>query len=135
MIRKAALAAYKAGLCILPTATDGSKRPAVNPWGQYKTVRPSVAELRAWRFDQADGFGIIAGAVSGYVECWDFDTTEVAQAFEEAAHVSGLGEVWSRLTTGYFDRTPGGGFRMLVRYPPDVDVYRLHARTSTRTCR
>jgi len=120
MIRVAALAAYKAGLCILPTAIDGSKAPAIKPWGAYKTIRPSVAELRAWRFDQADGFGVVAGAVSGHVECWDFDTTEVSLAFEAAAHATGLGDVWSRLTTGYLDRTPGGGVRILARYPPDA---------------
>jgi hypothetical protein len=120
MVRQAALAAHKAGLCILPTATDGSKAPAIKPWGQYKTARPSVAELRAWRFDHADGFGVVAGAVSGHVECWDIDEARTGLAFDDAAVASGLGAVWTRITTGYLDQTPGGGFRILVRYPPDV---------------
>jgi hypothetical protein len=120
MIHQAALAAYKAGLCILPTAIDGSKAPAIRPWGQYKSVRPSVAELRAWRFDQAEGFGIVAGAVSGCVECWDFDTFEVLMAFEAAAQAARLGAVWQRMTAGCFDRTPGGGGRIPVHYPPDI---------------
>ncbi len=121
MIRKAALAAYKAGLCILPTAKDGSKRPAVSSWREYITRRPSVAELRAWRFDQADGYGVVAGTVSGHLECWDIDDASTGVAFEAAAVASGLGEVWARLTNGYLDQTPGGGFRILVRYPPDIE--------------
>ena len=118
-ILETARAAYAAGLSPLPVANDGSKRPDVRQWKMYQTTRPTVDELRAFDFAAHDGLGIIAGAVSGHVECWDFDDAATCAAFESAAHASGLGDVWARLTNGYLDRTPGGGFRIPVHYPAD----------------
>jgi hypothetical protein len=33
--------AYRAGLCILPAASDGSRRPDVLTWTAYQTRRPT----------------------------------------------------------------------------------------------
>ncbi len=60
-----ARAAYRAGLCILPVASDGTKRPAVSSWTKYQTSRPTAAQMRAFRFARRHGFGMVAGSVSG----------------------------------------------------------------------
>ena len=38
-----ARSAYRAGLCILPAACDGTKRPDVPTWTGYQTARPTAA--------------------------------------------------------------------------------------------
>jgi hypothetical protein len=115
-----ARAAYAAGLCLLPTREDGSKAPDVAHWTPFKTTRATVEEMRGFDFAHRSGLGVIAGAVSGYRECWDFDTDDVFQAFVEAATACGLGDVVDRLTTGYLDVTPGGGRRVIVTFPDTV---------------
>jgi hypothetical protein len=44
-ILQAARAAYAAGLCLLPTCDDGSKRPDVPEWMPFKKTRPTVEEM------------------------------------------------------------------------------------------
>lgn len=43
--------AYEAGLCVIPPAQDGSKRPTVpsgGGWKTYQQSRPSLSVLRQW---------------------------------------------------------------------------------------
>ncbi|MBA3890644.1 MAG: bifunctional DNA primase/polymerase, partial [Gemmatimonadaceae bacterium] len=120
-ILDAVRAAHAAGLCVLPVAGDGSKRPAVPSWTPYQTTRPTSAQMRAWGFEFRDGFGMIAGPVSGHRESWDFDEPATFDAFIEAAAATGLGAVVQRIRDGYEDETPSGGRRWIVSYPADVD--------------
>ncbi len=39
--------AYTAGLCVLPVAGDGSKRPGVSNWKPFQTTRPTAEVMRA----------------------------------------------------------------------------------------
>ncbi len=119
-ILEAARAAYAAGLAPLPTSNTGSKAPDVSHWKQYQTVPPSVADLRVFDFAAHDGLGIIAGVGSGCRECWDFDTDDVFRAFVDRAVASGLGALVDRLLTGYCDRTPCGGRRIIATYPETI---------------
>jgi putative DNA primase/helicase len=112
-----ACSAYRAGLCILPVASDGTKRPDVLTWAGYQTTRPTVAQMRAFRFERRTGFGMIAGPVSGRRGAWDFDDANTHAAFVAAANASGLGDVVRRIEAGYCDQTPGGGRRWIVHYP------------------
>jgi putative DNA primase/helicase len=69
----AALAYHAAGLCVLPILRDGSKQPSCR-WKQYQSRRPTEAELRSWFAVAAPpGVAILGGAVSGGLECLDFD--------------------------------------------------------------
>lgn len=120
-ILNAARAAYAAGLCLLPVREDGSKAPDVSSWRAFQTTRPTVEEMREFDFAHRSGVGLIAGAVSGYRECWDFDDPETYQAFVDAAAACGLGDVVQRLRDGYEDETPGGGRRWIVEYPVSVE--------------
>ncbi len=117
---EAARLAYAAGLSILPVKDDGSKAPAGPSWEQYKHERPTQAEMRAWGFEYREGFGMVAGPVSGYRETWDFDCPATFTAYVEAANQMGLGDVVQRIRDGYEDRTPSGGVRWIATYPQDV---------------
>ena len=63
---------------------------------------------------------MVAGTVSGYRECWDFDDAETYDAFLDAAVACGLGDVVSRIRAGYEDETPRAGRRWIVEYPESV---------------
>ena len=76
--------------------------------------------MRAWGFEHRDGFGMIAGPVSGHRETWDFDDAKVFEAFVSAATAAGLGDVVQRIRGGYEDRTPSGGVRWIVTYPANL---------------
>ena len=72
---EAAREADAAGLCIIPPAENGSKRPLPNSagtWEAYKSRRPTQDELGGW-YPGRSGLGVVTGPVSGRVECWDFD--------------------------------------------------------------
>jgi len=122
-ILPAVRSAHAAGLSLLPVRDDGSKAPAVSAWRAFQMARPTVDNMRAWFTDTPrTGFGLVAGAVSGHRECWDFDDAHVFEAFVEAATASGLGAVVARIRAGYEDRTPGGGVRWIVTYALDRHV-------------
>jgi hypothetical protein len=69
-----ALRYLRTGLSVIPIRRDGSKAPAVKTWKEYQTHLASDAEVRGW-FGVADppGIGVLGGAVSGGLECIDFD--------------------------------------------------------------
>ena len=115
-----ARSAYQAGLCILPVASDRTKRPDVFTWAPYQIDRPTSHQMRAFQFEQRHGFGMIAGLVSGRRGAWDFDCASTHAAFLAAADASGLGEVVRRIEAGYCDQTPGGGRRWIVDFPESV---------------
>jgi Bifunctional DNA primase/polymerase, N-terminal len=111
---------YQAGLCLLPTRADGTKAPDVASWKTFQLARPALEQMRVWDFAHRDGFGVIAGPVSGFRECWDFDDPSTYQAFVDAAAACGLGDVVSRIIAGFENETPNGGRRWIVTYPPSV---------------
>jgi len=112
--------AYAAGLCPLPTADDGSKRPALMRWREYTETRPDAAQMRAWNFGARDGFGVVGGPASGCVDPLDFDDAATFEAFVVAADACGLGDVVARIRAGFECETPSGGRRWLVRYPASL---------------
>jgi putative DNA primase/helicase len=115
--------AYAAGLCIVPTAEDGSKRPmpnALGTWGDYQKRQSTPEELRGW-YPGRTGLGIICGPVSGHVANLDFDDEPTYLAYVDLARASGLGDLIDRIEAGYCDDTPANGVRWLVRYPAEFD--------------
>jgi AAA domain len=100
--------------------SDGTKRPDIRRWTPYRTERPTPEQMRAFRFEQRTGFGMIAGLVSGRRGAWDFDCPDTHAAFMVAAEASGLYDLVQRIEAGYCDQTPGGGRRWIVHYPESV---------------
>ena len=123
VVEQAARQAAAAGLCVVPPAQDGTKRPlpsACGRWERFKTTRPDESELCSW-YPGRTGLGVVIGPVSERTECWDFDDRPVYEAFVATARECGLGAVLDRIEHGYCDDTPGGGVRWLVQYPPEVE--------------
>ena len=76
----AARALLHEGLCVIPTAGDGEKRP-FGKWREYMGRMPSEEEIAAWFVEPRPG-GVVCGKVSGGVEVIDLDTVEGYEAFE-----------------------------------------------------
>src|SRR5262245_28244823 len=71
----AAARAYRAGgLSVVPIKRDGSKAPSLQSWQRYQSTPPRSAVIDGW-FDRPEppGIGVVCGAVSGGLECLDFD--------------------------------------------------------------
>lgn len=119
----AAIEAQRAGICILPAAADGSKRPAV-AWKRFQTVRPTDDELRTWYGEPYDGIGFVCGAVSGHLEMLEFEAEAIADgtftAFCERAIEDGL-VVVAAIIAGYQERTPSGGIHWLYRCAEPIE--------------
>jgi len=119
-----ALAARQAGLSVVPPREDGSKAP-VGEWKAYQRRQPTEAELRAWYAGGRAGIGLVCGAVSGGLECLEFETEDVYQAFCDAATAAGLGPLVERVESGYLELSPGGGAHWLYRCPEIAGNTRL----------
>ncbi|MEV7264184.1 DUF3987 domain-containing protein [Micromonospora aurantiaca] len=118
-IRAAALAWHDAGVCVLPTAGDGSKRPGVGSWTQYQGEQYPRTHLAA---TNAAGIGLVCGAVSGGLEMLELEGRAVAEGalgqLDELVAAAGLTGLWLRLTAeqgAYVERTPSGGLHILYR--------------------
>ena len=104
----------KAGLSVLP-AVKAKKRPAVGSWRTWQTRRPTEIEVEAWFSNGHEGLCVIAGAVSGNLECIDFDCKgEAYPAW--AAKVDP--EVLPLLVV---ESTPSGGKHVLFRSETAVE--------------
>ena len=106
------------GISVVPTANDGSKRPAF-AWQGYQENLPTADELLAWFKDGVEGIGVITGQVSGNLEMLELEGRAVSQKMHleigEIANNSGLGDLWQRLNQGYVELTPSGGLHWLYR--------------------
>lgn len=118
-VRAAAVKAHKLGVCVLPAAEDGSKRPGDGGrWGVFKARRPTDAEMRGMFPKEGGprGLGFVCGAVSGGLELFEFDSAEAEAEFRAmCAEVPDLAELIERLDRGYSERTPSGGLHWLYR--------------------
>jgi hypothetical protein len=133
-ILRKALAYHDAGLSVLPVARDGSKRPDPSrlprvpgddgrfraTWGPLKAERPAREDVaRMFAGSRPPGIGVIGGAVSGGLECIDFDS-EAENLFPAwcglvEAECPGL---VGRLSVA---RTPKPGFHVRYRCP-EVEI-------------
>jgi putative DNA primase/helicase len=125
-----ALAAHDAGLCVLPPRQDGSKMPDAVSWTEYQHRLPTESELRAWYdSDRRSGLGFVTGRISGGLEVLDFDDRASAwDDFQTLVDDHGLGDLWDRVTGGYLERTPGGGYHVLFRSPDPSGSTKLAQR-------
>lgn len=115
----AALNAYTAGLCVVPPREDGTKAP-LERWKRYQSERPDETQIRAWyQTEGRRGLGLICGAVSGNLEMLEVEGRAVEaglhKRFRELAEQAGLGDVLTRINSGYTERTPSGGLHLLYR--------------------
>ncbi len=128
-VREAAFAAHAAGVCVVPPRQDGSKGPAVD-WKVYQRRLPTLQDLVRWYADpRRTGLGAVCGQISGGLELLDFDDQASAwEPFSQLVEDNGLGNVWSRIVDGYWERTPSGGNHVLYRSPVLAGALKLAQR-------
>ena len=111
------------GISVVPASSDGSKAP-LGSWKKYQSQRANPQEVVDW-LRNAQGFGVITGAVSGNLEMLELEGRAVAADLhvqaKELAYNSGLEDVWELLSTTYIEQTPSGGIHWLYRIS-DSDV-------------
>jgi len=105
--------AHRAGLCVVPPAQDGTKRPFIpsgGGWKHYQQQRPTPALLKQW-YDPSNGLtglGLVCGKVSGNLEALDFDTREAWDEFCQMAEHCGIAPLVDRIWAGYGEMSPRG---------------------------
>jgi putative DNA primase/helicase len=138
-IKEAVREAWRARLAMAPPRQDGSKAPE-GFWKVYQRRLPTVAELRGWYADgRRTGLGIVCGAVSGNVECLEFDEASIYQAFLDAARWAGLTDLVALIRAGFEEASAGGGIHWLyfcstiagnttLASRPTIEAERRHPR-------
>ena len=122
---EAALLYRRLGLSVLPVYQKpaGNRKKPIGSWSQWMQQLPTEAEIRDW-FSQygAINLGIIGGAVSGNLACWDVDDPDFSNWLKPKAaslHTwvveSGSGKLHARfytrdpLLTTVISGLPGAG--------------------------
>ena len=107
--------AYRAaGLSCLP-ARKAKKRPAIGGWKTWQSRLPTAVETRAWFSNPHDAVCIVAGGVSGNLECIDFDNHgELFAAWMERIDTGLLAKL-------VIEQTPSGGYHVCYRVDGPVE--------------
>jgi len=113
-----ALTYHQHGLTVVPTANDGSKRPAI-AWQDYTHAGPTEQQIRDWFTPDGgpDGLGLICGATSGNLEMLEVEgrAGELVAQLKTLMDDNGFGDLWQRLCSGYLEQSPSGGLHWLYR--------------------
>lgn len=114
-----ALRLLDAGISVIPVAANGTKAPAgcVKSWKEFQTRRMTETEAETM-FRGNVGLAIISGAVSGNLECLDFDEPGLYEQFEQAADDNGVGDLVRGLP---LVETPTGGAHLRYRCEESVE--------------
>ena len=105
------------GVCTVPVKNDGSKRP-IGEWKEYQERLPTSDELFGWHHRGRSGLGIVTGRTGREdglaIEMFELEARAVSEGildkFTDALKEAGLWEVWLRITAGFWDVSPSGGF-------------------------
>jgi len=109
-----ALGYLSAGLSVLP-AIKSEKHPAVGSWKPWSERLPTEYEIKAWFANHPDAVCIVAGKVSGNLECLDFDNKgELYNAWKDKVSPDTLAKL-------VVEQTPSGGFHVLYRADCEID--------------
>lgn len=105
-----AVSCLKHRLSVIPIL-PGTKRPAIAKWEPFQKERMTDAEARK-RFINGCQVALVGGAVSGNLECLDFDNPDLFQPYLDTLE-SVNPELHGKLTT--WQHTPSGGYHIIVR--------------------
>ena len=109
-----AMAYLAAGLSCLPAA-KARKHPAIGSWKNWQTRLPTEVEVRAWFSNAHDAICVVSGAVSGNLECMDFDNGgELFAAWMEKVDTGLLAKL-------VIEQTPSGGYHVCYRCESPVE--------------
>lgn len=127
---------HNAGISIIPihpAGPQGDKRPAVPTWKPYQTQTASPEQIHAWFQGDAHGIAVICGHVSNGLVMVEIEgkAAHHMAALKATATELGLQDLWLRVTNGWFEATPSGGFHWYLFAPGNESKNRKLARTAT----
>ena len=103
-----------AGLSCLP-AERAKKHPSIGSWKTWTKRLPTQIEVEAWFANAQDGICIVAGAVSGNLECMDFDNKgELFEAWMQKVDTALLAKL-------VIEQSPSGGYHVMYRSTSQVE--------------
>ena len=103
-----------AGLSCLP-AERAKKHPSIGSWKTWAKRLPTRIEVEAWFANRQDGICVIAGAVSGNLECMDFDNHgELFEAWMQKVDTQLLAKL-------VIEQSPSGGYHVMYRSKGSVE--------------
>lgn len=111
------------GYSVIPIRADGTKAPAV-AWKQYTQQPAGETQIREWFTGTDHDIAVIQGTVSGNSELTELEAaaaTELPQ-LRQLAQDSGLGDLWTKISTGWVEQSPSGGWHFHTRLDPDHPV-------------
>jgi hypothetical protein len=130
-----ALTAYDAGMCPIPSAIDGTKKP-FGYWKKYQTQRPTRDQIIGWFGGGHPGLGIICGEVSGGLEMFEFEGTAVRDnmfdRYSRMCDDNDLGDLLNQIAAGWSETTPGGGIHLYYRWHPTTGPRPGNVKLATR---
>lgn len=99
-----------AGLVVLPC--DRTTKAPVVKWKEYQTRFPTDAELEEWFSAGRYGIGVLCGAISGGLEMTEIEgrVADQLSSLAAMANDSGLGALWAKVCTGWWEQSPSGGY-------------------------
>lgn len=108
-----AIHALSLGFCVMPASEDGKKQPLGNSatdrrWKHFQSIPPTLDTAKSWYATGLKNIGFVTGKVSGNLEVIDFDDADCYHEFKGAAVACGMGELVSRIETGYLEHSPKG---------------------------
>ena len=103
-----------AGLSCLP-AERAKKHPSIGSWKAWAKRLPTRIEVEAWFANRQDAICVVAGAVSGNLECLDFDNKgELFEAWMQKVDTALLAKL-------VVEQSPSGGYHVLYRSTGPVE--------------
>ena len=108
-----------AGFSVLPTRKD--KKPALGRWTDLQsTPMDSDTASGCFTTDGTYGIAVICGAVSGRLECIDFDAhgRNIEEVVKQWYSDPGVKDIIARCRL-YIETSPSGGYHVMYRYDYD----------------
>jgi len=101
--------ALACGISVIPIDSDGSKTSTLSSWGTYIDERATADALRFW-FERwpSRGVAVVCGAISGNLECLDFDDRTAFVEWRELVIRAGYDELLAHIEGGYLEHSPRG---------------------------
>lgn len=121
---------------ITPASARGSKRPAV-PWKTYQQKLATRADAARWFHDHQHGLAAVCGEISGGLIMIELEgrAADKLPQLRETSRERGAEttDLFHKLTTGWAEISPSGGFHFYARTPENTHGNRKLARTKDGT--
>lgn len=118
---------------ITPASERGSKRPAV-PWKTYQQKLATRADAARWFHDHQHGLAAVCGEISGGLIMIELEgrAADKLPQLRETSRERGAetADLFHKLTTGWAEISPSGGFHFYARTPENPHGNRKLARTA-----